>query len=187
MGALEASGKLRKKMSKYFKILQLGAVPLAIFGILQGEAALAAQQLVLVSDQTQIVKLPEAPATVVVGNPAVADVTTDGSSMFFHPRGFGVTNVIALDGEGKKLADYQVRVIFEDSYSVSMYAPDSRETFSCRKDCEPMMRLGDTNRFFNNYSGQVIAKNNLASNQAMGEYDGQRRTSTVITTYGPQP
>lgn len=163
-------------------------MPLLLAGILQGQSAQAAQQLVLVSDQTQIVKLPEAPATVVIGNPTIADVTTEGSSLFFHPRGFGVTNVLALDAEGKKLADYQVRVVFEDSYSVSMYAPGGRETFSCRRDCEPMMRIGDNMGFLTGYATQVTAKNNLAAHQAMGEYDGlQARSQTVITTYGTQP
>ena len=175
-------------MIEYLRILRIGIMLILIAGAVQSQAALAAQQLVLVSDQTQIVKLPEAPATVVVGNPAIADVTTEGSSLFFHPRGFGVTNVLALDAEGKKLADYQVRVVFEDSYSVSMYAPGGRETFSCRKDCEPMMRIGDSTGFLTDYAAQVIAKNNLASRQAMGEYDGlQARSSTVITTYGTQP
>lgn len=179
---------MRNQMIEYLRILRFGILPLLLAGILQGQSAQAAQQLVLVSDQTQILKLPEAPATVVVGNPAIADVTTEGSSLFFHPRGFGVTNVLALDAEGKKLADYQVRVIFEDSYSVSMYAPGGRETFSCRRDCEPMMRIGDTTGFLTDYAAQVIAKNNLASRQAMGEYDGlQSRSSTVITTYGTQP
>lgn len=188
MRPCEVTGKLRSQMIEYLRILRFGIMPVLVAVILQGQAARAAQQLVLVSDQTQIVKLPEAPATVVVGNPAIADVTTEGSSLFFHPRGFGVTNVLALDAEGKKLADYQVRVVFEDSYSVSMYAPGGRETYSCRRDCEPMMRLGDDTGFLTNYAAQVSAKNNLASHQAMGEYDGlQPRGSTVITTYGTEP
>lgn len=145
--------------------------------------AQAAQQMVLVADQTQIVKLPETPATIVVGNPAVTDITTEGSTMFFHPRGFGVTNVIALDDKGRKLADYVVRVVFEDSYSVSMYSPGSRETYSCRKDCEPMMRIGDEPGFFRNSSSQLLGKNAAAASQAFGE-DLFPRPTTVVPVTG---
>ena len=60
----------------------------------------------LTSDQSQLVKLADVPATVVVGNPSIADVTTDGRRLFFHPRGYGVTNVLVLDADGKKLGDY---------------------------------------------------------------------------------
>lgn len=142
-------------------------------------AAQAAQQMVLVADQTQIVKLPEAPVTLVVGNPAVADVTTEGRTLFFHPRGFGLTNVVALDDKGRKLADYQVRVVYEDSLSVSLYGPEGRETFSCRKDCEPVMRIGDQPGFFRGYSAQVLSKNSVAASQALGE-DLFPRPTTII-------
>jgi hypothetical protein len=180
----DAIRELRKFMSVYFKILRITAGPL-LAAQLAGSPAQAAQQLVLVSDQTQIIKLPVSPATIVVGNPAVADVTTEGSSMFFHPRGFGLTNVIALDDEGKKIGDYLVRVVFEDSYSVSMYGPGGRQTFSCRKDCEAMMRLGDGTGFIEDYSKQFQLKNSLARGQALGDIlTTQDSTNTVITT-GP--
>lgn len=128
------------------------------------------------------------PSTVVVGNPAVADVTTDGALIYFHPRGYGLTNVIVLDSDGHKLGDYVVRVIFEDSYSVSMYSPAGRKTFSCRRDCEPMMRIGDTSSFFSGYSQQVSEKNSLATSQALGENDQTSSTTTFIAAKGaPAP
>lgn len=173
--------ELRRIMNHYFGIHRISGFILALVWVGDPCVAHAAQQLVLIADQTEIVKLPETPATVVVGNPAVADVTTEGRVMFFHPRGFGVTNVIALDNQGRKLADYRVRVIFEDSFSVSMYSPGSRETFSCRKDCEPMMRIGDQTGFFQNYSSQVSSKNSLAESQALGE-DMLTRTNNVPPT-----
>jgi hypothetical protein len=174
--------ELRNFMSVYFKILRIGVALLVVAPLACGPVR-AAQQLVLVSDQTQIIKLPVTPATIVVGNPAVADVTTEGSSLFFHPRGFGLTNVIALDDEGKKIGDYVVRVVFEDSYSVSMYAPGGRQTFSCRKDCEATMRLGDGTGFVENYAEQFKLKNGLVRGQALGDtVTTQDTTNTIITT-----
>lgn len=175
-------------MKEYFRIQRIARTFCALAILLHTPAARAAQPLVLIADQTQIVRLPESPTTVVVGNPAVADVTTEGNALFFHPRGFGLTNVIALDNQGRKLADYMVRVVFEDSFSVSMYRPGSRQTYSCRKDCEPLMRIGDQNDFFQDYSSQVLTKNSLAADQAMGE-DLQARPTTVpsvLTGVSPQ-
>lgn len=129
----------------------------------------AAQEIVLTSDQSQILKLPEAPATLLLGNPSVADVTTDGTSLFLHPRGYGLTNLIALDSDGKKLGDYLIRVIYEDSYSLSMYSPGSRKTYSCRRDCQTTLRIGDADSFFSNYASQLQSKNSLAQGQPMGE------------------
>ncbi|PZF78720.1 hypothetical protein DK847_02640 [Aestuariivirga litoralis] len=129
----------------------------------------AAQELRLIDNQSQLIKLAEPPSTVVVGNPAIADITTDGTSLFFHPRAPGVTNVIAMDAKGGKLADYLVRVIFQDSYSVAMYTPTGRRTYSCVVDCELILRLGDNNDYFDKFTYQAEAKNTLSSTQAMGE------------------
>ena len=172
---------LRKMCQKYLALLFL--CPISLGGV-SAVPARAAQEIVLISDQSKIIKLPQPPATLVVGNPAVADVTTDGSSLFFHPRGYGLTNVLALDGNGKKLGDYLVRVIFEDSYSVSMYDPAGRRTFTCRKDCEPNLRIGDEEEFFSGYTGQVSAKNSLASSQAMGEDMLVPSTTTNVAAPG---
>lgn len=165
-------------MKIYFRIQRIVRAFALLAWLTPIPAAYAAQQLVLVADQTQLVKLPETPATVIVGNPAVADVTTEGKVLFLHPRGFGLTNVIALDNQGRKLGDYLVRVVFEDGFSVSMYGPGSRQTYSCRKDCEPMMRIGDENGFFTDYASQVDNKNSLATGQALGE-DLLARPATV--------
>ena len=173
--------ELRNFMSVYFGILRITA-SLLLAAPLAGIPAQAAQQLVLVSDQTQIIKLPVTPVTIIVGNPAVADVTTEESLLFLHPRGFGITNVIALDEDGKKIGDYVVRVVFEDSYSVSMYAPGGRETYSCRKDCEPTMRIGDEAPFVEDYAKQFGLKSGLARGQVLGDIlTTQDAVNTVIT------
>ena len=165
------------------RILGIAAFCLISLGLLS-PASSAPQEIVLVSDQSLLVRLAQPPSTVIIGNPSVADVTTDGSSLYFHPRGYGLTNVIVLDADGKRLGDYLVRVIFEDSYSVSMYSPDGRQTYSCRRDCEPMMRIGDSAAYFSGYSQQVSDKNSLAMSQAQGENDQTSSTTTFIAAKG---
>lgn len=158
---------------------------MAALACVAAPAAHAAQQIVLVNDQAQIVTLAEAPSTVIVGNPAIADVTTEGRLLFFHPRGFGATNVIALDPDGKKLGDYIVNIVYDDHYTVSMYTPSGRATLNCPKDCEPTMRIGDTKDYFDLYNTQAGDKNTLAKTQAMGEGDsssGQQSVTNMVVT-----
>ena len=169
-----------------FDIRILGIATICLVTSLHSTPARSApQEIVLVSDQSLLVRLAQPPSTVIIGNPAVADVTTDGSSLYFHPRGFGLTNVIVLDADGKRLGDYLLRVIFEDSYSVSMYSPDGRQTYSCRRDCEPMMRIGDNPTFFSSYSQQVSQKNGLASAQPTGDNVQTSPSTTIVTTSAP--
>lgn len=132
-------------------------------------SAFAAQEIVLIGGQSQLVSLPEEPVTLVVGNPAIADITIEGKTLFVHPRAYGVTNLIAMDAQGKKLGDYLVRTIYDDSYGVAMYSPSGRKSYSCRKDCEPVMRIGDTKDSFENFASQARAQNSLAASQALGE------------------
>ncbi|MCA3556242.1 pilus assembly protein N-terminal domain-containing protein [Aestuariivirga sp.] len=152
----------------FLRILSFVSLGMAAL-IFAAPAVHAAQEIVLIADQSMIVTLSEVPATVVVGNPSVADVTMDGQSLFFHPRAWGLTNIVALDAKGRKLGDYLVRVVFEDRYSVSMYTPDGRKTYTCRRDCERALRIGDSAEFFSGYVGQALQKNSVALGPGIGE------------------
>lgn len=156
-------------MNIFFKIL--GALPVMsiVLGPTLAATASAAEEIVLNTDRSQIIVLDKAPATLVLGNPTVADVTLNGKTLYLHPRGYGVTNLILLDDDGKKTGDYVLRVIFEDAYSISLYSPGGRQTYSCRKDCAPSLQVGDNPGFFSQYIGQVGAKNGFAAGQSFGD------------------
>jgi hypothetical protein len=175
---------LRRILPKCVQLLGFG---LALSLALAGNQALAAQEVVLLADQSQIVTLPEPPTTLMVGNPAIANVTTDGRSLFLHPRAYGVTNVIALDANGKRLGDYIVRVIYQDSYSVSMYSPLGRETYTCLRDCDPALRIGDGLDHFASFALQATNKNKLAIDQATGDDPVRTPTAPTSTPYFASP
>ncbi len=156
-------------MNIYFRTLGVLLVTMPTAAFLQLATAHAAQEIVLNTDRSKIMTLPKAPATVVLGNPSIADVTMNGNSLYLHPRGYGATNLILLDDEGRTMGDYVLRVIFEDPYSVSMYSPTGRRTYSCRKDCEPTLQVGDSPGFFGQYQSQVGGKTGFAMGQAMGD------------------
>lgn len=156
-------------MRHYLRILAIFAMCLTGCGVAGAGKALAANEIVLNSDQSQILNLSKAPSTILLGNPSVADVTINGTSLYLHPRGYGVTNLIVLDEAGTKMGDYVLRVVYEDPYSVSMYSPSGRQTYSCRKDCEPTLQVGDEQQHFSNYQSQVRGKTGFATSQALGD------------------
>ena len=56
-------------------------------------------------DQAKLVKLPARVATIVVGNPLIADVTLqNGGIVVVTGKGYGATNFIAMDRSGEVLA-----------------------------------------------------------------------------------
>ena len=60
-------------------------------------------------DQSKVIRLAAPAATVVVGNPAIADVTMkDGVTAFVTGKSYGSTNMIAMDAEGRQIASFAV-------------------------------------------------------------------------------
>ena len=62
-------------------------------------------------DQAKIAHLPQGAATLIVGNPMIADVTMlkNNDTMIITGKGFGQTNLIAIDGAGKLIEEQQIR------------------------------------------------------------------------------
>ncbi|WP_395687917.1 pilus assembly protein N-terminal domain-containing protein [Aestuariivirga sp.] len=153
-------------MIKYFGILVF-ATSMGLCAT--GQSLAGSERLALVADQSRIINLAAVPATVVVGNPSIADATMDGRSLFLHARGPGLTNITVLDARGETVADYLIHVVYADDQGMALYTPDGRFSFACVNDCEPVMRVGDNSEQFQDYSTQLITKTGLATSQALGE------------------
>src|SRR5258708_14442982 len=70
-----------------------------------------AETVSLVLDQASILKLPEKVATIIIGNPSVADGSLQsGGLLVVTAKAYGPTNLLALDSRGKPLADYPLKV-----------------------------------------------------------------------------
>src|SRR4030081_89542 len=111
-------------------------------------AALAAETINVILDQARIAKVPDRTATIVVGNPLVADVSIQtGGTMVVTGKGYGVTNLIALDRAGKVLAEQLVRVK-GPLENVVVYRGMSRESYTCAPNCERRITLGDSPEYF---------------------------------------
>lgn len=115
----------------------------------RADAPVEDEYLAVVLDQARLVKMPERVATVVVGNPLIADVSIQpGGLMVITGKGYGVTNVVALDRAGSPLMERKVLVKGAYDSTVVVYRGIERETYSCAPFCEPRVTLGDGQRFF---------------------------------------
>jgi Flp pilus assembly secretin CpaC len=127
-------------------------------------SARAAEVINVTMDQASIARVPDHTATLVVGNPLIADVSMQaGGTMVVTGKGYGVTNLIALDRAGKVLAEELVRVK-GPSESVVVYRGVTRESYACAPNCERRITLGDTPDIFDMTLGQTTLRNSRALN-----------------------
>jgi len=122
--------------------------------------AASAADITVTLDQAKLVKLPEKVSTIVIGNPLIADVTVQaGGMMVVTGKGYGLTNLIALDRAGSVLMEKLVEVEGPGGDVVVVYRGMDRETYSCTPTCERRITLGDNPAYFDVAIGQTGARN----------------------------
>jgi Flp pilus assembly secretin CpaC len=135
----------------------------AVFAL--SRPACARDTLEVVLDQATLMKLPDKVSTIVVGNPLIADVAVQsGGLIVVTGKGFGSTNLIALDRAGAVLMERSIVVRGPTGPTVQVYRGVNRETYSCTPDCERRITLGDSADYFGATMGQSDARNGAASN-----------------------
>src|SRR4051812_24874238 len=118
-------------------------------------------------DQAKLVRLPGKVATIVVGNPLIADVTLQpGGMIVVTGKGYGATNFIALDRGGEILGDRQIQVEGPSDPLVTVYRGIERESYICIPACPRGVTLGDRDTYFNNTMSQAGSLSSTASGNA---------------------
>ncbi len=84
--------------------------------------AIAAEPISVVVDQASLVRLPEKAASVVIGNPLIADVSLQpGGMVVVTGKGYGATNVLAIDRSGAVILDRVVNVSSPNDRIMTVY------------------------------------------------------------------
>ena len=126
-----------------------------------------AETVNIVLDQASILKLPEKVATIIIGNPSVADGSLQsGGLLVVTGKGYGATNLIALDQRGNALAEYALKVSAPKDGRVTIYRGVERETWSCVPNCERSVMLGDSQAYFETAVSQAGARNGQSTGGA---------------------
>ena len=150
MSTLSSRTMLRNPSPFSAKAFALGLlfVPMAV-------PSPAAESISVIVDQAKLVKLPEKVATIVIGNPLIADVSLQpGGMMVVTGKGYGSTNVMALDRQGTVLIDRMVQVEGPSDKLVTVYRGVERESYSCTPVCQRRVTLGDSPAYFTSVLGQ---------------------------------
>src|SRR5215475_4043125 len=155
-----SKGRRPAMSSARFILALLGTLLLAAQAAPTGAAA---ADIGVVLDHARLIRLPERVATIVIGNPLIADAAVQsGGLMVLTGKGYGSTNIIALDRGGVVLMEKTIEVIAPGD-TIAVYRGLVRETYSCNPFCGPRIMLGDGQAFFENTIGQSAARAGLAA------------------------
>jgi Flp pilus assembly secretin CpaC len=132
----------------------------------------AAADIGVTLDQARLIRLPERVSTIVIGNPLIADAAVQsGGLMVITGKGFGITNIIALDRSGAVLMEKTVEVVAPREELTVVYRGAVRETYSCSPICEPRIMLGDGEKYFEAIIGQSANRSGMAAGNAPAKSD----------------
>ena len=109
---------------------------------LPGVALAQARPLNVGIDQSTRVQLSGPAGSVIVGNPQIADVTVvDANTLYITGKGYGVTEVIAVDPIGRTVFQSQVVVTACDgSGRVRVWRGAQATEMACAASCSPSVR-----------------------------------------------
>ena len=115
-------------------------------------------------NMARILKINAPAATVIIGNPGVADVTIqDPQTLILTGKSYGETNLIILDSRGSAIADTIVSVVEPMSTdSLTMYQGQARNTLNCQPICQPTVMLGDDSTFATGTAGSSATITGMA-------------------------
>lgn len=175
-------------------VISILAIVLVAYGPAMADGGGDGDTISLVLDQTRLTKLPERAFTVMVGNPLIADVTIQpGGLMAINGRGYGVTNLIALDRSGATLMEKKVLVKGAYANTVVVYRGMQRETHSCAPFCEPRVTLGDSDKFFDTnltqtgvWIGQVQGAAQIGGREQDDRQRSRERDREIVREYSRQ-
>jgi len=123
--------------------LRLAALAAAV-AALCAPAVVAAQSasLNVEIDQARRVQLRGPAGSVIVGNPQIADVTVvDSNTLYITGKGYGVTEVVAVDAIGRTVFQSQVVVTAGDGGGrVRVWRGATATEMACASSCSPSVR-----------------------------------------------
>jgi len=144
---------LRRSCSAFLAILTAASLAMATPG-----AAAEGAPISVKVNMARILRINAPAATVIIGNPGVADVTIqDPQTLVLTGKSYGQTNMIVLDDMGNPIADTLIEVIQAQADLVTVYMGGARTTLMCSPVCQPTIMLGDDPTF----SSQALASSDL--------------------------
>ncbi|NGP17252.1 pilus assembly protein N-terminal domain-containing protein [Devosia aurantiaca] len=114
-------------------------------------------------NMARVLRISAPAATVIVGNPGIADVTIqDPLTLILTGKSYGQTNLIVLNTAGEPIADTLVEVVQMQAGIMTVYQGQARTTLSCAPVCQPVVMMGDDTGF----ASETLASSQLVQSAA---------------------
>lgn len=117
-------------------------------------------------DRASVMRAPEGTQTIIIGNPLIADASSQRNGVLvITGKSFGTTNLMLLDATGAVLAETLINVRRPTDNTVVVQKGLKRESFACNPRCEPVLSIGDNNDTFGQTASQITQRSGLSSNR----------------------
>jgi len=155
-----------KREFAMFKRLSLTLLAAASLSLLNAPGSLAATEIVVMADEAKLVSVGGDVSTVVVGNPAIADVTVQGQNVFIHGRSFGSTNLIVMDKQGSQIANLGVTVMQGGNSNLTVFRGGGKYSYVCEPQCQVTLTIGDKPEYYDAVESETTKKIGIATGLA---------------------
>ena len=140
----------------------------AVLGLAATASAGAApgEMIDVTIDFAKVLKLERPAATIIIGNPGIADATIgDEETIVLTGKAAGTTNLIVMDQEGREIANSTIRVSSDVQQLTTVFYGSNRQTFSCAPTCEQVISVGDDPESFDSATSQIQTRTEFAAGQ----------------------
>ena len=132
-----------------------------------GAPAAAKDPISVIIDRAKVMRISAPAATVVIGNPAIADATVqDRQTLVITGKMSGITNLVVLDSKGQLIADELVNVEKPQAGYVTVQRGGARFTYSCTPHCNAAVEPGDYGEHFSAAQSQSAARTGMGQQSA---------------------
>lgn len=131
--------------------------------------AFAKDPISVTIDRAKVMRISAPAATVVIGNPAIADAAVqDRQTLVITGKASGITNLVVLDAKGELIADEILNVEKPTVGYVTVQRGGSRYTYSCTPNCNAAIEPGDANEYFGLANTQIHTRTGFGQQAATG-------------------
>ena len=153
----------------------IAAAAIAVGSALAVAPAQAAEDLIVKYDQSQLLRLPRPAAEIIIGNPAIADISVQsGNLLVITGKTFGITNIIALDADRNVIQDQRVLVKRDEVKVVNLHRGAQRQSYNCTPQCNPSITVGDEQAYFDTIQKASQAKIGFSERAADSSQPGSQ-------------
>ncbi|SHL36734.1 Pilus formation protein N terminal region [Roseibium suaedae] len=141
----------------------------SLFAVAMCGHANAGEGVHVVMDHAKVFRIDEPAASVIVGNPLIADVVMqDRNTVVVTGKLYGNTNLIILDAKNEPIIDEVVTVSGAAANTVVVTRKTEQDTYSCSPQCDPTLKVGNSENGFKVITEQATARNSLSLGAAVG-------------------